>query len=152
MLNRLVIVLVAVLGLGCNQRPAAEYWITGLTLPSGSTVISRQETEGGKTLMVEFDNPSEWKAVQAHFDKCLASEGYVNIWRKAALQGKSRGSVEEAAAQLTQTYVKEKAPFAAMLADSVAVWREGAALAGEKPDPELKPGARYMLTITKMSR
>lgn len=66
-----------------------EYWVKGLTLPPGSTVVSRTEdvppTAQTKSwgsnlpkgmLFVRFNNPNSWPAVSGHFDKLMLSSGY----------------------------------------------------------------------------
>jgi hypothetical protein len=71
------------------SKPA--YWVEGLSLPPGSTVVDELETgtprevpgialpmmgEFSQSLTVAFNNYGGWNAVSLHIDRCLQDQGY----------------------------------------------------------------------------
>jgi hypothetical protein len=79
------LVLLALLA-GCSKP--GEYWLPGLTLPPGATILSKTEEEvqgadagyalhpEDKALLVEFGHDGGWSAVSAHFDSFLRGKGF----------------------------------------------------------------------------
>ena len=82
-------ILLSVLALHSCATP--EYWVKGLTLPPGSTVVSKTErtSEGNlspmqtpligkmrEALNVDFICPGGWDTVVAHIDSCMDRTGY----------------------------------------------------------------------------
>lgn len=76
-----------------------DYWIEGLTLPSGSTIVSKTVTDSTSTLpglgsalsrtaekvlVVTFNNGGGWDPVSTHFDSTMAALGYANVYDKAS--------------------------------------------------------------------
>jgi hypothetical protein len=63
---------------GCKPKPRPELWQAGLTLPSGSTTVTRstEDPSGRKVLNIGFNNPGGWVAVRQHFDDELTALGY----------------------------------------------------------------------------
>jgi hypothetical protein len=83
--------------LGSSGCARPEYWVKGLTLPAGSTVKSRTESETKNsdskpkfgeppdgTLMIYFDSTDSWEHVAASIGDSLKKEGYVEQANKLA--------------------------------------------------------------------
>jgi len=89
LLFRLVALLLVLMCSACAKPP---YWVSGLSLPPGSTVVSETETtdnsdtpmmmpmlgEVERTLMVSFNCSGSWESVVAHIDACMSKAGYID--------------------------------------------------------------------------
>ena len=108
----LLVILLILSGCKNGQRAESggEYWITGLTLPDGSTVVTRTENALSKddesilreaarngtfpelerpvdkVLSVNFDCPAGWNALCGHVDTCLKAQAYSEFSQNSKLQ------------------------------------------------------------------
>jgi hypothetical protein len=78
--------------LGGCAKP--EYWVKGLTLPPGSTVVEKSETDkssdaagNGKSLQVVFECPGGFDKVNAHIGQALKAQGYTEVADDMGLAG-----------------------------------------------------------------
>jgi hypothetical protein len=158
---RSCVVLLCVLALaGCTK---SEYWIPGLTLPSGSTVTQKAETtslEGmaahipflgtpEKVLTVSFDNSAGWSAVAAHIDGCMTRQGYTDSMGGMAASMPGGAMPAGAAGMLNSVrmYTKGGSKYSVMLMDMGA----SMAAAGSKMPAGMQvPGmGGFMLSVIK---
>lgn len=83
-------ILAILLATGCNKAVSGDFWVSGLSLPPGSTVANRTEEfhtiddpdsddASMNSLMINFDSSANWDEVVAYFDKNLGSLGYTDI-------------------------------------------------------------------------
>jgi hypothetical protein len=156
-----VVVLLAslLLTMLCAGCAKSEYWVAGLTLPPGSTMVSTTETTGvegpaaaflpgggkpEKVLVVSFDNASGWGTVASHVETCMLGQGYTDSM--SALAGLAAMMPGSAGAALSSTkmFSKDGSKFVVMAMDMAGVM--GAA--GQARDV---PGmGAYTLTVVKM--
>ena len=126
---------VLLLAFGCKPAAPPELWLKGLTLPSGSTVVTRSEqsTSGAKALTVGFNDAAGWDTVKAHFDKELAGLGYA-----APAQG------SPPPAELV--YAKPGGDFVVEIMNNGQLTKEASLSPGETAST-LKQVGNFMLTV-----
>jgi hypothetical protein len=123
-------ILLALLCTSSCSKPLPEYWVAGLSLPPGSTIVNRQELSGDasfsgipgtntkvqKTLNVIFTNPAGWDSVTAHIDGILRPQGYGESTADAAAAGENISPVPGVdAATMIRMYHKDGAEFSVWL-------------------------------------
>jgi len=127
---------------GCASKPGDEYWIRGLTLPRGSTIIHREEralTKDEETmfhdlakqlgpgfsgpvdsvLAVGFNCPAGWDSVVTHIDGCLKRQGYTEKGMNPGLQRVASSDPRIAKALNSQhIYAKSGEKFLVLVQDT----------------------------------
>jgi hypothetical protein len=121
-------VLMICLALGACGKPA--YWVKGLTLPPGSTVVNTTEMDTS-SLMISFDNAAGWDSVRTHIDGAMQAQGYSDSLQDALSglpAGMNPGGTDMM--QGMRMYQKEGAEFTVSLQNMQAMKLPGG---GELP-------------------
>jgi hypothetical protein len=153
---------ILLLGAGC-ARP--EYWVKGLTLPPGSTIVSRAESnteiEGEKTqpdqsdgtLTIYFNSTASWEQVTAHIGDALAKQGFTETTRElgdlAGFASKVPGLDKMMTA--SHSYTKEGSGYYVMLNNSKALSEVMDKVLSKIKGKRDKPKGEYMLMVVKNS-
>jgi hypothetical protein len=162
--SRALCLLVAVALFSCKAKGAEsyEYWVKGLTLPPGSTVLSKTETSTEttaasgaqnmpipeKALVVIFTSTTQPASAKAYIDNCLTSQGYTPD-NSNAFGTKLSGDMKDMA-QAVHSYVNQGSLYRVSLTD-MAESRKAASKWLKQPPPTNDPGG-YMLTVVKMKK
>jgi hypothetical protein len=165
-LARAVLCAALAAALGCCGCAPAAYWVPGLTLPPGSTVVSKAETSNvqgqfamlpfkgavDKVLNVSFDCTGGWSAVSAHVDTCLNGQGYTD--QLGALSGMAGMPNLPAASGMFSSmrmYSKNGTKYTVMLMDMQGTMQAASNLTGRaNPMPGGAPGmGAYMMSVIK---
>jgi hypothetical protein len=153
---------VAVLFACCGCGPA-PFWVQGLSLPSGSTVVSQTESttvqgmgamlpfkgKVEKVLNVNFDNPGGWSAVSAHIDSIMTRQGYTD--QMASMAGMAGGMPPGASAMFSsmRMYSKDGAKYTVMLNDMGATMAAASQASGRSLPSGIPGTAGFMLMVIK---
>lgn len=144
--------------LALSSCAAAKYWVKGLDLPPGSTIVSRSETTlsqsalppaltgmpgmgpAGKMLMVAFNCPGGWSAVSAHLDRRMATAGYSDQMQSmfggdlAGLNSTQSAAMNQALAGM-KFYSKSGSKLSVIVMDNNAVIAGAGQMVGQNVPP-----------------
>lgn len=143
--------------LGACSKP--EYWVKGLTLPSGSKVVKvtdekaapaeRSELLPGsiikRTLIVKFSNPCGWDAVCAHFKSCLIPAGFTENLDPRHSDRPATGAPGFKYSDAARGYISNDKKYTIVITNNIAFitygWNQGTATSGVIAD--VKASASY---------
>jgi hypothetical protein len=156
---------------GCDML-FPPYWVSGLTLPAGSTVVSKSETAMStstmpngipltmpgvgavdKSLTVSFDCAGGWSAVSSHIDSCMTRQGYADAM--AGLQGMAGGAggsqYAQAASMLSsmRSYSKGGSKYTVMLMDMGATMAAASSYSKQSLPTNIPGQGQFMLMVMK---
>jgi hypothetical protein len=143
--------------LGACSKP--EYWVKGLTLPSGSKVVKVTDKKAApaersqilpgsiikRTLIVEFSNPCGWDAVCAHFKSCLIPAGFTENLDPRDSDRPAIGAPGFKYSDMARGYISNDKIYTIVITNTNAFisygWNQGSATSGVNAD--VKASASY---------
>jgi hypothetical protein len=139
---------------GCKAvQPKSELWISGLSLPPGSTVVSKEQESAGSqaTLYVGFNNPDGWATVEKHFEGQAAKLGYSNHFKKLEadlIRKTGRSMPASISGEPTIMYEKDGAAYGFSISDAMAMFAHGVSKA--EASEMVKQSGAFSLLVVKL--
>jgi hypothetical protein len=148
-----------------------EYWVKGLTLPPGSTVVTVTDTKAvpaersqilpgsiiKRTLTVEFSNPCGWDAVCAHFKSCLISAGFTENLDPRNSDRPAIGAPGFKYSDMARGYISNDKKYTIVITNTIAFmsygWIHGSASSGLIADAKARPSYHdYSLIVDEVKK